>query len=369
MHRRQFTLTVPLIAATALTIRNVAAQAPSSSTFPAVESQAAARMRREAAAFLASLSPDQRRSASFPLGAEQRTIWSNLPVGMVPRVGASLDELADGSRQRAHALLRASSSSQGYLKMAAVMRHDQLLHDMQAAALAGDATRGSRSAIVDSMGAGKFWLAVFGDPIGDENWGWLITGHHLGATFTVAGSRVAYVPLFLGAAPVLIETGLYAGQTALSHESNRGYELLRSLSAKQRADAVLSTGSFGDIVTGVGRQRSLARYEGVSAAGLDSAQQGLLWALVEEYVRNADFEPATAQLDAIKAAGLEMLHFSWRGPTDDPNGQFYYRVHGPRIIIEYADQGGNHVHTITRDPVNDYGTDWLGLHYEEHAHG
>jgi hypothetical protein len=25
----------------------------------------------------------------------------------------------------------------------------------------------------------------------------------------------------------------------------------------------------------------------------------------------------------------------------------------------------NHVHAITRDPTNDYGTDWLGLHYEE----
>jgi hypothetical protein len=29
-----------------------------------------------------------------------------------------------------------------------------------------------------------------------------------------------------------------------------------------------------------------------------------------------------------------------------------------------ANQGG-HVHGITRDPANDYGMDWLGLHYQE----
>jgi Protein of unknown function (DUF3500) len=45
-------------------------------------------------------------------------------------------------------------------------------------------------------------------------------------------------------------------------------------------------------------------------------------------------------------------------------------VHGPRILIEYDVQApltrnGGHVHAITRDPANDYGMDWLGLHYQE----
>lgn len=368
MHRRQFTLGVPVIAAAALAIQRVAAQVPRGPVLSA-EAQAAPRMRREAAAFLASLSPDQRRSASFALGAEQRTVWSNLPVSMVPRVGVSFGELGDGSKRCVHALMRASSSSQGYLKMAAVMRHDQSLHDMEAAARTGDSTRRTGNAAIDSMGAGNFWLALFGNPGADDNWGWLLTGHHLGATFTVAGSRVTFMPLFLGAQPALVETGLYAGAKALGHEANRGTELLLSLSPKQREVAVLSTNSFGDVVTGPGRQRSLVRYEGIPAGALDVGQQRLLWALVEEYVRNADFEPAAAQLDAIQAAGLDTLHFSWRGPVGDPDGRFYYRVHGPRIIIEYADLGGNHVHTITRDPVNDYGVDWLGLHYEEHRDG
>jgi hypothetical protein len=47
-----------------------------------------------------------------------------------------------------------------------------------------------------------------------------------------------------------------------------------------------------------------------------------------------------------------------------------FRVHGPRILIEYDLQGalsrkGGHVHAITCEPTNDYGMDWLGLHYQE----
>jgi hypothetical protein len=89
---------------------------------------------------------------------------------------------------------------------------------------------------------------------------------------------------------------------------------------------------------------------------------------------------------AISCHGhLSMLEGAFRGGSITPEtlkrhtarlgqieGQlrFYYRVHGPRILIEYdvvdppTSQGG-HVHAITRDPTNDYGMDWLGLHYEE----
>ena len=95
------------------------------------------------------------------------------------------------------------------------------------------------------------------------------------------------------------------------------------------------------------------------------AQQRLLRALVEEYIGNADFDVADAQLAAIGAAGWDELTFSWRGPlTGDLAEPFYYRVQGPRLIIELRNSE-NHVHTITRDPVNDYGETWLALTYRE----
>ena len=42
-------------------------------------------------------------------------------------------------------------------------------------------------------------------------------------------------------------------------------------------------------------------------------------------------------------------------------GRTYYRIQGPRLIIEFATQGNawaataGHYHTIYRDPTNEYG--------------
>ena len=217
-------------------------------------------------------------------------------------------------------------------------------------------------------GIGNYWVAMFGEPVRGKPWAWLLTGHHLGATFTCAGGRVAAAPLFLGAQPLEDLTGPYAGFTVLSHEGLRGLDLVSSLHPEQARVAVLSTEpGFSDVLTGVGRRDSLSRFEGLPAGDLDPPQQRLLHALVDEYVRNADFDAAERHLDAIQRAGLDQLHFSWRGPTNDIRSPFYYRIHGPRLIIEFAVQEPNHIHTIMRDPQNDYGMDWLGLHYEEHA--
>jgi hypothetical protein len=66
------------------------------------------------------------------------------------------------------------------------------------------------------------------------------------------------------------------------------------------------------------------------------------------------------------------VHFAWQGPSPSDDAQYYFRVHGPRILIEYDVQepltrNGGHIHALTRDPVNDYGMDWLGIHYQETA--
>src|SRR5258705_317575 len=81
---------------------------------------------------------------------------------------------------------------------------------------------------------------LFGDPATSEPWGWLLTGHHLGATFTVAKDRVAFLPLFVGAAPNEIVSGAYAGAQVLSHEASLAYDFLQALSPDQIRLAVLS---------------------------------------------------------------------------------------------------------------------------------
>jgi hypothetical protein len=368
MNRRHFGLSVAAAILLAQYLREAIAQETAQSPSGA-DTHSAWRMRAATAAFIGSLDEAARKAVSFPLEADQRTAWSNLPVALVPRVGISVGALGTESKRRLHDLIRASTSSQGYHKIAAIMRHDDLLRTELLEYLQHTPPRpGASRNAAESMGSANYWIAIFGEPLPGKAWAWLLTGHHLGATFTCAGGRVEAAPLFLGAQPQEDLTGPYAGFVVLSHEGLRGLDLVRSLHPEQAKVAVLSREPhFSDVLTGVGRRNSFSRFEGLPASDLEAPQKRLLLALVEEYVRNADLDAAQTHLDAIQQAGIDQLHFSWRGPTDDFRSPYYYRVHGPRLIVEFAVQEPNHVHTIMRDPQNDYGIDWLGLHYQEHA--
>src|SRR6266446_413988 len=332
MNRRHFGSSFAAAIFLTRQLREAIAQEASRSS-SSVDPDSTRRIREAAAAFLESLDESARKAVAFPLETDQRTSWSNLPVGIVPRTGLSVGALGVESRRRLHDLLRASTSSQGYHKIAALMRHDDVLQAVELEYLRHNPPRprAGRSAI-ESMGSANYWIAVFGEPVRGKAWAWLLTGHHLGATFTCADGRVTAAPLFLGAQPLEDLTGPYAGFVVLSHEAMRGLDLVNSLHPEQARVAVVSTEPFFSDV------------------------------------RNADLDAAERHIEAIQRAGLDQLHFSWRGPTSDVRSLFYYRVHGPRLIIEFAVQEPNHIHTIMRDPQNDYGMDWLGLHYEEHAY-
>lgn len=175
--------------------------------------------------------------------------------------------------------------------------------------------------------------------------------------------------MFTGAQPLQIPTGLHAGWQALPDDAVGASALLASLNADQKRVAVLGTQAPGDVVAGPGRQASLATFAGIPEAQLGDGQQRLLWRVVQEFVLNASAEAAQAQLELVQRNWRD-THFAWQGPPPDAASRYYFRVHGPRILIEYDVQeplshNGGHVHAITRDPKNDYGTDWLGLHCQE----
>jgi Protein of unknown function (DUF3500) len=84
--------------------------------------------------------------------------------------------------------------------------------------------------------------------------------------------------------------------------------------------------------------------------------------LISEWSGIIHESTAAARMAEIKA-GLNETWFPWSGPTTATPGQnttAYYRIQGPNLVIEYAPQrsGGDpamHVHTMYRDPTNDYG--------------
>ena len=158
MNRRHFGLGATAAVLLAQQLRQALAQdagRPASS----VDRDSAWRMRDAATAFLESLDAAARKAVSFPLEADQRTSWSNLPVALVPRVGVNVGAIGLQSRRRLHDLLRASTSSQGYHKIAEIMRHDDLLRTEELEYLQHNPPRprAGRNAI-ESMGSATIGL-------------------------------------------------------------------------------------------------------------------------------------------------------------------------------------------------------------------
>jgi hypothetical protein len=76
--------------------------------------------------------------------------------------------------------------------------------------------------------------------------------------------------------------------------------------------------------------------------------------VVAEWISIVPSDSATVRMSEIKA-NVADTYFAWSGPTTNGSA-VYYRIHGPTVLIEYAPQGGtDHIHTIVRDPTNDYG--------------
>ncbi|MGI9149425.1 MAG: DUF3500 domain-containing protein [Chloroflexota bacterium] len=262
-----------------------------------------------------SLSP---RAACIPTWATPaRTRWSNLPAGASPRPGVSIGDLSDSQRVLLHDLLRASTSSQGYHKLTGAIRAEEVL----------------QAGKPQLFGPAYYYTSVFGSPE-DANWAWMLTGHHMSAMFTVAGDRTAFTPMFTGAQPLQIPSGVYAGWQVLPQDAARAGELLAALSADQQKLAVIGTSAPSDVVAGPGRQASLTSFQGIPVAQLDVSQQRLFWLLVQEFVRNADFDAADAQLALIRQSWGD-THFAWQGPPPDPTARFYFRV--PRYLNPQAE--------------------------------
>jgi hypothetical protein len=103
--------------------------------------------------------------------------------------------------------------------------------------------------------------------------------------------------MFIGATPLAVAENVETGWSALAQEVTRGVELVTALTESQRKIAVSPAEVPGDVLNGVGN-KTRSRRRGPARADMTAEQNGLLRALVEEYVRNADFDAADEQLAA-----------------------------------------------------------------------
>jgi Protein of unknown function (DUF3500) len=94
--------------------------------------------------------------------------------------------------------------------------------------------------------------------------------------------------------------------------------------------------------------------QGIKGSALTAGQQAMLLEVIGAWVNIVQPEAAKGRMAAIKDKIAE-TYFAWSGPTDK-GGAAYFRVQGPAVVIEYAPQRGtDHIHTVIRDPKDDYG--------------
>ncbi len=261
-----------------------------------------------------------------------------------------------GRRQAkaAHRLLAAALGLTAYGQATTIMGLEDVLDTIEG---------GSRD-----RHAGDYWVAVFGEPSEEGVWGWRLEGHHVSLNYTLAGHDVVGVPLFLGANPAALPRAGAAAVRPLGYEEDLARALLASRQRRQRQRAVIDDEAPADIVSGT-QPRLAGELEpnGLPGADLAGESSELLRQLVITYSGRLPEDVASAQLTRLDEAGLGEVHFAWAGEPE-PGRPHYYRVQGPRLLVELdnTQDGANHVHTVMRDPEDDFGHDLLLAHRQAH---
>ncbi len=297
--------------------------------------------------FLATLDQKQRQAVLFAFDdQQQRTRWSNLPTSMVKRAGLNMGQLSAEQRAAAMALVASVLSKRGFEKVQQIVQADETLK------------RNERNNPM--FGEDLYFISILGTPSAKDPWILQFGGHHLALNITIAAEHGILTPTLTGAQPALYTVN---GKTVrpLAGESDKAIALLNALDEGQRKQAILSY-KLADLVLGPGQDGKTIQPEGLKASAMNEKQRAMLLDVISEWAGIVHESSASARMDELKA-DLSETWFAWSGPTEVTAGSniaAYYRVQGPHLVIEYAPQrmGGDpslHVHTMYRDPTNDYG--------------
>ncbi|AMA01299.1 DUF3500 domain-containing protein [Corynebacterium glutamicum] len=308
-----------------------------------------------AQAFLATLSTEEQDAVLYDYDAEEKsTGWSNFPVTFVQRSGVNLTDLTEEQQAAALNVLKNLLNDDAYQMIEDIMASDQYLND-------------ESNTTEDSLG--QYYIAFFGDPSSDSDWSIQFGGHHIGINATFSDGAITFAPTHLGTQPS--EWTNEDGETvaALSNMYETAFAFYDSLTEEQQAQLyqgeeldsmVCAPGSTCDYPTGTG----------LKGSDLTDEQKELLLDVIANWVGLADEETTETELDAIRET-LDDTYINWSGATEyDPStgDGIYFQISGPKVYIEFANQQGSagadidgvitagwgHIHTIYRDPTNDY---------------
>lgn len=310
-----------------------------------------------AQAFLATLSDEQREQVTYDYDDETKTTsWSNFPVTFVDRAGVNLADLSDEQRAAAMKVLEALLSDEGYATVTGIMGGDEYLHEKS-------------SSTEESLG--QYYIAFFGDPSDSSAWEIQFGGHHLGinATLDGAADEITFAPTHLGIQPAVYTDSDGNEVQPFDGIYTTAFAFYDSLTDEQKA-ALYQGSTVANMVCAPGSTCDYPTGTGISGADLTDEQKKLLLDVIANWVGLSDEETTSEALAEIEAT-LDETYINWSGATayDMTQGDgIYFQISGPDVYIEFAAQQGSagadvegvttsgwgHVHTIYRDPGNDY---------------
>lgn len=301
-----------------------------------------------AEAFLNTLGEDEKKQLQLSLDDAERGKWTNVPT-KADDGGLRLGDLNEDQLEAGCDFLASVMSEEGYAKAVEVMLADDLL-------LRSEKQANRRG----GLGTANFWFVIFGKPSVTEPWAIQLDGHHIAFNLTIVGEKVSMSPSFIGTQPHRFTLG---GEEVvpMGEETAAAYAFINSLEEGQKKSAILSD-RRGRIEAGPGRDGVIPKKRGLSCQTLNEKQKDFLLKLISLWIDDLPAQSFQTRLAEVEGQ-LDETFFFWQGPHQ-PGSDASFHIFGPSLIIEYAGQnlGGdplNHLHSIYRDPSNEYGAKWI----------
>lgn len=309
----------------------------------------------DATALLNSLSPEQKEAISFALDDPAKTRWHYLPHSSFAREGVPLSEMSPEQEEKTYALLEAYLSESGYDQMQQIIDLENYLAVAENDPVKRDAT--------------KYYVAFYGTPHRDSLWAWSFEGHHISLNFTVSPNGIAFAPAFWGANPGIVPDGRNKGKVVLKNDHNWGLELVNSLSPKQLVKTLVSSQTYGEILTSNQAAVEFILDNGIAYSQLNPSQKQQLKKIIDLHLERMEKPVAQKAQSLLDAENWKKISFSWAGKTKKLNAH-YYRIQGQSFLIEYdnSQNNGNHIHSVWRTFDGDFGKDLIREHYQKGKH-
>ena len=304
---------------------------------------------------LNSLSDSQKEVVSFALEDPAKTRWHYLPHSSFKREGLPLSDMTPIQVQKTYALLEAYLSESGYDQMEQIIDLENYLAVVEKNPAKRDPT--------------KYYLAVYGNPHQDSLWAWSFEGHHVSLNFTVSPDKITFAPAFWGSNPGIVPDGPEKGKIVLRKDHDWGLELIQSLSPKQLIQTLVSSQTYGEILTSNQAAVEFIPNNGISYGQLNRGQKKQLKEII--YLHLDRMEKAVSQKarQLLDEENWNNITFSWAGKIEKLKAH-YYRIQGQNFLIEYdnSQNKANHIHVVWREFKGDFGKDLIREHYLKEGH-